>query len=686
MMTRPAREPARAGGFGSRRTSQYEPRPRRRDARPGSCGGPPRAGGPMTRCVTRRLATTQWTLTTRATLPSGAPASRTRGDHVLPRPAARHGAPRAGRRSRRTASIRSSSSPTGRCGRSRLPFLRERGPEELALKCEPKVECVRPTAAGRHANRKNRRERADTSTRPAQRGGCSRLRGFDGGACAGAARSTPAGGRSRASGRAGAHTPRKVERRRRGATAFRACAQGGSYAFFLAVRLILNTVARRRADAAPPVAAPPPVEIACDHEDRRLGEPTVAVARCCDGSVVAGGRRRRVPVEAGTSRRAAAASACTAASSSPRRRRARRARGRRAARAAPRSRTPPVRRGRPAPGAGKFSSPASRPPAPVEARAGAAPPYAAPPPWAPQPRPAPAAPIDARTPALRRLRAVGTPARPRSAARGLARGLRGARTTAAAPSRGAAGTWRAHPHATEVIDRGDGVYVVRARAAPPEVGDRDRRRPRRAQWRATVVADERPISLYVKSDLRLSLCQFSVKRYGVGRALRPHRAKTGVAPRHGLDVEVDVRELGRQPLWAASSLLWDERDAGRVRRKRSDALPRGPRGPAADAAARAAALRRGRARAATRPPRARRAAGRSARARGGISPPEAPAPAPELAAPELPPPPRRAGARAAARARPAPRRVVVDLARPDRSARRSGTRSTRSSRGTRRPS
>ena len=87
---------------------------------------------------------------------------------------------------------------------------------------------------------------------------------------------------------------------------------------------------------------------------------------------------------------------------------------------------------------------------------------------------------------------------------------------------------------TEVIDRGDGVYVVRARVVPPEVELTVTVGGRAApQWRATVVADERPISLYVKSDLRrmASCTKFSVKRYGdTVRALKDRiAAKTGVA-------------------------------------------------------------------------------------------------------------------------------------------------------------
>ena len=71
-----------------------------------------------------------------------------------------------------------------------------------------------------------------------------------------------------------------------------------------------------------------------------------------------------------------------------------------------------------------------------------------------------------------------------------------------------------------MIDRGDGVYVVRALAAPPEVAltvTVGGRPVGAARWRASVVADERPIKIYVKSDLRrmeshAQAC--GVKRYG----------------------------------------------------------------------------------------------------------------------------------------------------------------------------
>ena len=76
-----------------------------------------------------------------------------------------------------------------------------------------------------------------------------------------------------------------------GATAFRACACGGGYAFFLAVGGSIFEYSwfdggrTRRL----PWPHPPPVEIACDHDDSfgRRRAPPVAVARCCDGSVVA---------------------------------------------------------------------------------------------------------------------------------------------------------------------------------------------------------------------------------------------------------------------------------------------------------------------------------------------------------------------------------------------------------------
>ena len=72
-----------------------------------------------------------------------------------------------------------------------------------------------------------------------------------------------------------------------GATAFRACACGGGCAFFLALDgsifeyLFFDRGRTRRL----PWPHAPPVEIACDHHADGL--PTVAVARCCDGSVVA---------------------------------------------------------------------------------------------------------------------------------------------------------------------------------------------------------------------------------------------------------------------------------------------------------------------------------------------------------------------------------------------------------------
>ena len=232
----------------------------------------------------------------------------------------------------------------------------------------------------------------------------------------------------------------------------------------------------------------------------------------------------------GTSRRracAARARACSAASSSPRRRRA----------------TSTARAGAPLEllrvfadaglcvedawplaGGEVLVAVASRPPAPVEAAPAAAPPYAAPPPWAPRPRPAPAAPIDAPDasrcgvsgplwdacsstyipPPAERPLAPGTPAEALPAGWHEAYvALRDARGRSVA--RGGWDVACASTSPTEVIDRGDGVYVVRARAAPPEVeltvtvGGRPVAAP---QWRASVVADERPISIYVKSDLR----------------------------------------------------------------------------------------------------------------------------------------------------------------------------------------
>ena len=75
-------------------------------------------------------------------------------------------------------------------------FARERGPEELALKCEPKVECVRPTAVVvAMVLGKNRRGAADGVYQPARGYQKGRVQGFDGGpACCGAARSMPRAG------------------------------------------------------------------------------------------------------------------------------------------------------------------------------------------------------------------------------------------------------------------------------------------------------------------------------------------------------------------------------------------------------------------------------------------------------------------------------------------------------------
>ena len=216
------------------------------------------------------------------------------------------------------------------------------------------------------------------------------------------------------------------------------------------------------------------------------------------------------------------------------------------------------------------------------------------------------------------------------------------------------------------------------------------------QWRATVVADERPISLYVKSDLRSFPCvNYSVKRYGdTVRALKDRiAAKTGVAP---------ARQ--RLWMWASTFVSWDDNPFGpRAGLLWDDAAtlaacgvkaeqtlhlevleappPTPPPAPPRFAEA-APALRHAPAPAPVAPPVAAPAPAR------GAAPPEAPAPAPELAAPEPPPFAFAAPAPAPPRGRPPRRRGGSSWtsARPARSARRSGTRSTRSSRGTRRPS
>ena len=195
---------------------------------------------------------------------------------------------------------------------------------------------------------------------------------------------------------------------------------------------------------------------------------------------------------------------------------------------------------------------ASRPPAPVEAAPAAAPP-AAPPPGR-RGRPAPAADRRAGRVARTRSGPLGTR---NSSAEALPAGwheayvaLRDARGRSVA--RGGWDVACTSTAQTEVIDRGDGVYVVRALAAPPEVAltvTVGGRPVGAARWRASVVADERPIKIYVKSDGRRmeSHAQaYGVKRYGdTVRALKDQiAAKTGVAP-------------ARQRLWMGCLLLDD---------------------------------------------------------------------------------------------------------------------------------
>ena len=297
-----------------------------------------------------------------------------------------------------------------------------------------------------------------------------------GSSAAGAARSTPRAGTVVLVDAAGrAHATERGKDVVEGATAFRACACGGGYAFFLAVGGSIFEYSwfdggrTRRL----PWPHPPPVEIACDHDDRRKYRraPPVAVARCCDGSVVAwvaGGDAYEVMsgdlaakgVRCRSARVFGGVVVATSEAGNVYRARA----------GAPLELLRVfadaglcVEDAWPLTGGEILVAVASRPPAPVEAAPAAAPPYAAPPPWAPRPRPAPAAPIDA--PDASRCGVSGPlwdacsstdeapPAgssRPRDAGEALPAGwheayvaLRDAR--AAVPSRGAAGTWRAHP-------------------------------------------------------------------------------------------------------------------------------------------------------------------------------------------------------------------------------------------------
>ena len=575
-MTRPAREPARAGGFGSRRTSQYEPRPS--------------DDATLDRLLRRAAASRRPDDPLRFDAPPGddamdvddeRPTLFVWRDGADPRPVP--GAPPApvvevSTNGRYTILLFADGSVQSLAG---FPyFARERGPKDLALKREAKVEDVRPTAVvvamaiGRIV-----------ASAPdgvyqglledIRKGG---FRGFEGGQwCCGCC-ALDAEGRTvvlvDAAGRAHATVIGKVWDGKdvvEGATAFRACACGGGYGFFLAVGGSIFEYSWRDGGRTRRLPWPhaPPVEIACDHEDRRLGEPTVAVARCCDGSVVAwvaGGDAYEVMsgdlaakgVRCRSARVFGGVVVATSEAGNVYRARA----------GAPLELLRVfadaglcVEDAWPLTGGEILVAVASRPPAPVEAAPAAAPPYAAPPPWAPRPRPAPAAPIDApdasrcgvsgplwdacsstdEAPPAGSSRS-GTPAEALPAGWHEAYvALRDARGRSVA--RGGWDVACASTSPTEVIDRGDGVYVVRALAAPPEValtvtvGGRAVGAARfgAARWRASVVADERPIKIYVKSDGRRmeSHAQaYGVKRYGdTVRALKDQvAAKTRVAP------------------------------------------------------------------------------------------------------------------------------------------------------------
>jgi len=136
-------------------------------------------------------------------------------------------------------------------------------------------------------------------------------------------------------------------------------------------------------------------------------------------------------------------------------------------------------------------------PAPV-AESNDAPPYAAPPPWAPPPKPAPVVAVDA--PDAARCGVSGPLWDACHAGEALPAGWHEA-TIALRDRRGrsvARGGWRvecSYQAQTEVVDRGDGVYVIRVLAGAPEValtvtvtGEPVADTP----WRARVVAAPRP--------------------------------------------------------------------------------------------------------------------------------------------------------------------------------------------------
>ena len=141
-MTRPAREPARAGGFGSRRTSQYEQRPS--------------DDATLDRLLRRAAASRRPGDPLRFDAPPGddamdvddaRPALFVWCDGADPRPVA--SAPPApvvevSTNGQYTLVLFADGSVRSLPG---IPyFARERGPKELALKREAKVEGVRPTA------------------------------------------------------------------------------------------------------------------------------------------------------------------------------------------------------------------------------------------------------------------------------------------------------------------------------------------------------------------------------------------------------------------------------------------------------------------------------------------------------------------------------------------------------------
>ena len=215
----PRASPARAGGFGSRRTSQYEPRPSddatldrllrraaasRRPDDPLRFDAPPPDGDDNVddaalgrsddqRADALRLA--------RRRLGRPRPTTRRRG----PRGPSRARPLRRSWRSRRTASTRSSSSPTGRCGRSpalkctSLPRARRARTQgtRAEVRSNPRSRpSGRPRSWSPWWDGENRRERRGRHLPgPAREGGKRGFRGFDGGQpAAGAARSTPRAG------------------------------------------------------------------------------------------------------------------------------------------------------------------------------------------------------------------------------------------------------------------------------------------------------------------------------------------------------------------------------------------------------------------------------------------------------------------------------------------------------------